>query len=266
MLFDHKISLLELHHSDEVSAKFGCMESTPSTSSSFRQTYSDRDRIEEDRFEDDRRRRIGMAVALVPIGIAMALVVQYINIVVAIDDADWQYVLHRPNFSHILKLSPAPIIGGGVAMLIAGLIATSVAGREGRFLPYFMTAILYALFMPLLVSILLPANLFLLEITGLSFSERTAGEAFSSWIWSTPFFVLTYTMTGMKQAFWAGIGSVLLAVGVFRFMGPNSTRFSLTRTIAVTTVVSAGVLAIVMFGPLGIFEALFDSFRITKTG
>jgi len=242
------------------------MQSIPSTESSFRQSYVDRDRIEDDRFEDDRRRKLGMAIALVPFGIAMALIVQYINIVVALDDADWQYVLHRPNFSHILKLSPAPIIGGGAAMLLAALISTSVAGREGRFLPYFMTAIFYALFMPLMVSLLLPANLFVLEITGLTFSEQTAGEAFSSWIWSTPFFVLTYTMTSMKQAFWAGIGSVLLGAGVFRFMGPNGDTFSLSRTVGVTSVVSIVALLVVMFGPLGIFEILFDSFRITKTG
>ncbi|MDP7484965.1 MAG: hypothetical protein QF476_02775 [Dehalococcoidia bacterium] len=251
---------------DEVSANVDWMESTPPSPTSFRQSYVDRDRVENDRFEDDRQRRIGMAIALVPFGIAMAFIVQYINIVVAIDDADWQYVLHRPNFSHILKLSPAPFIGGGLAMLFAGLIATSVAGREGRFLPYFMTAIFYAIFMPLLVSLLLPANLFILEILGLTFSERTAGEAFSSWIWSTPFFVLTYTMTGMKQAFWAGIGSMLMAIGVFRFMGPNSPQFSLSRMTLATTAIGAAVVVVVMFGPLGIFEVLFNSFRITKTG
>ena len=260
------------HESDSylarVSAIVDEMESTPATdpSSSFRQSYVERDRIEEDRFEEDRRRRMGMAIAIIPFGIAMALIVQYINIVVAIDDADWRYVLQRPNFSHILKLSLAPIIGGGVSMFIAGLIATSVAGREGRILPYFMTAIIFAITMPLLVSTLLPANLFLLEITGLTFSESSAGEAFSSWIWSTPFFVLTYAMTGMKQAIWGGAASVLLAAGVFKFNGPNSDSFSLIRSLVITSAVSLVVVWVVMFGPLGIFEMLFDSFRITKTG
>ncbi|MBT4943861.1 MAG: hypothetical protein HON31_07635 [Chloroflexi bacterium] len=242
------------------------MESNAIKGSSFRQSYVERDRIEESRFEEDRRRRMGMAIVIVPFGIAMALIVQYINIVVAIDDADWQYVLQRPNFSHILKLSPAPIIGGGVSMFIAGLIATSVAGREGRILPYLMTAIIFAITMPILVSTLLPANLFLLEITGLTFSDNTPGEAFSSWIWSTPFFVLTYAMTGMKQAIWAGVASVLLAAGVFKFNGPNSDSFSLIRSLLITSLVSLAVLFGVMFGPIGIFEVLFDSFRITKTG
>ncbi|MBN4064860.1 hypothetical protein JYU04_03900 [Dehalococcoides mccartyi] len=236
------------------------------SNTSFRQGYVERDQIEEDRFEDDRRRRIGLAIALVPFGIAMALIVQYINIVVALDDADWRYVLERPNLSHILKLSPAPIIGGGLAMLLSGLIATAVAGREGRILPYVMGAFGYAITMPLFVSLLLPVNLFALEMTGLTFSDRTAGEAFSSWIWSTPFFVLTYTMTGMKAALWAGVGSMLLAIGVFRVMGPNSLKFSVLRTTGMTVIVSAVVLMIVMFGPFGIFEFLFESFQITNTG
>ena len=233
--------------------------------SSFRQSYQERDRIEKDRFEDDRRRRIGMVIAFIPLGIAMALIVQYINIVVAIDDADWQYVLHRPNFVHILKLSPAPFLGGGVAIFFAGFIATSVAGREGWFLPYFMTAIFYSLFMPLIVSLLLPANLFLLEVTGLTFSARSAGEAFADWIWSTPFFVLTYTMTSLKQAFWAGTGAMLFAIAVFRFTGPNSLTFSLIRTTLATGSVAVFTLVVLMFGPLAIFEILFNSFRITTT-
>ncbi|GIT19454.1 MAG: hypothetical protein CM1200mP39_22600 [Dehalococcoidia bacterium] len=63
------------------------MQAHPPTGTSFRQSYFERDRIEEDRFEDDRRRRRGMAFALVPLGIAMALIVHYTNIVVTIDGA-----------------------------------------------------------------------------------------------------------------------------------------------------------------------------------
>ncbi|HIK88196.1 MAG TPA: hypothetical protein EYG09_00865 [Dehalococcoidia bacterium] len=239
------------------------MQSNPSTSgaSSFRRGYIERDQIEEDRFEDDRRRRFGMAVALIPFGIAMALIVQYVNIIVAIDDADWQYVLHRPNFSHILKLSPAPILGGGAAMFGAGLVATAVAGREGRFLPLFMTAVIYAGLLPFFVGLLLPANLFLLDVTGLAFSQNTVGEAFSSWVWSTPFFVLTYAMTGMKHGFWAGVSAMFMATVVFRYMGPNSDRFRLGQTTAVTAIVSTTAVAVIMFGPLGIFKLLFDWFR-----
>jgi len=73
-------------------------------------------------------------------------------------------------------------------------------------------------------------------------------------------------MTGMKQAIWAGVASVLLAAGVFKFNGPNSDSFSLIRSLLITSLVSLAVLFGVMFGPIGIFEVLFDSFRITKTG
>ncbi|MDP7089446.1 MAG: hypothetical protein QGG20_06860, partial [Dehalococcoidia bacterium] len=65
-----------------MSDTIGDMQANLPTSTSFRQSYFERDRIEADRFEDDRRRRSGMAVALVPLGIAMALIVHYTNIVV----------------------------------------------------------------------------------------------------------------------------------------------------------------------------------------
>ncbi|HCI85271.1 MAG TPA: hypothetical protein DHV68_00350, partial [Dehalococcoidia bacterium] len=60
-------------------------------------------------------------------------------------------------------------------------------------------------------------------------------------------------MTGIKQAFWAGIGAMIVAVGVFRIMGSNSMTFSLARTTALTAGFGALIVVIVMFGPLGIF-------------
>lgn len=239
------------------------MQGNPSTISSFRQGYAERDRIEFDRFEEDRRRRRGMVIALVPLGIAMALIVNYTYIIVAIDNADWRYVLERPNFMHILKLSLAPVIGGGFAMLFAGSIATTVFGREGRFLPLMMTAVLYSIFLPLLVGLLLPVNLLFLDVTGLSLSGLSTGDAVSNWIFGTPFFVATYTLTGIKSALWAGIGAVLLAAAVFRYMGPNRATFSVGRTTAVTLAVAAAATGVIMFGPLTIFEVLFDNFRAT---
>lgn len=204
-----------------------------------------------------------MAIALVPLGIAMALIVQYTNIVVAIDDADWQYILHRPNFVNIMKLSLAPFIGGGIAMLFAALLATAIAGREGRIWPLALTAMLYSIIMPVLVGLLLPANLFLLDVTGLSVIEVSVGDAVSLWVFGTPFFVVTYTLTGIKQALWAGTGAVLLAAAVFRYVGPNRTVFSVGWTTAATLVVATAAAVLVMFGPLAIFEVLFDQFRAT---
>lgn len=238
-----------------------CMESMQSDTSSFRQSYSERDQIEEDRFEDDRRRRRGMAISLVPLGIAMALVMHYTNIVVAIDDADWQFVLHRPALVNVIKLSFAPIIGGGVAMLVAGLISTAIAGREGRYLPLTLTVFMYMIFMPLSVGLMLPANLFLLDVFGLSVVDVSVGEAISSWIWGTPFFVLTYAMTGMKQAFWAGAGAVVIGSVVFQFLGPNSSTFSVKKTLGATSAAALVVVFLVVFGPIGIFEMLFNQFR-----
>ncbi|GIT19453.1 MAG: hypothetical protein CM1200mP39_22590 [Dehalococcoidia bacterium] len=45
-------------------------------------------------------------------------------------------------------------------MLVAGIIATAIAGREGRYLPLVLTVVLYTLFLPIIVGLLLPANLF----------------------------------------------------------------------------------------------------------
>ena len=247
-------------------ANIGLMEGLRSKNrmaSSLRQSYEERDQIEQERFQEDERRKRGMAIALVPLGISMAMIMHYTNIVVVIDDSDWQYVLHRPNFTNILRLSIAPFIGGGVAMLAAAMVATSVAGREGWFLPHALMVACYSLFMPLLVGVLLPANLFLLNIAGLSAVDVSIREALSAWIWGTPFFVLEYTLTGIKQAFWAGMTAALVCTFIFRYIGPNCDSFSIGKTTAVTTLVAVLAAVVMMFGPLPIFELLFNQFRIT---
>ena len=116
--------------------------------------------------------------------------------------------------------------------------------------------------MPLLVGVLLPANLFLLDVTGLSVIELSVGDALSAWIFGTPFFVLTYTMTGIKQGIWAGFGGVLIAAGVFRYLGPNREVFSVGRTTIGTFLAATIIAAVFMFGPLGIFEVLFNEFQV----
>jgi F0F1-type ATP synthase membrane subunit a len=146
-------------------------------------------------------------------------------------------------------------------MLVAGLIATAMAGREGRYLPLILTVFLYMVFMPVSVGLMLPVNLFLLDVTGLSLVDVSIGEAISSWIWGTPFFVLTYAMTGMKQAFWAGAGAVAIGSVIFQFLGPNSQNFNVNKTLAVTSIAGLFIVGIIMFGPLGIFEMLFKQFR-----
>ena len=115
--------------------------------------------------------------------------------------------------------------------------------------------------MPVLLGLLLPANLFVLDVLGLSVIDISVSDAVSLWVFGTPFFVMTYTLTGIKQALWAGIGASLLATGVFRYIGPNRTRFSVGWTTAATLIVGTAVAGIVIFGPIGIFELLFNNFR-----
>ena len=54
----------------------------------------------------------------------------------------------------------------------------------------------------------------------------------------------------------------MLAAAVFRFIGPNHAAFSVRRTTAVTTGIGLLTVLFIMFGPIGVFELLFNEFRI----
>ena len=68
---------------------------------------------------------------------------------------------------------------------------------------------------------------------------------------------------GIKQAFWAAMTAALVCTFIFRYIGPNCDSFSIGKTTTVTTFVAVLVAAVMMFGPLPIFELLFNQFRIT---
>ena len=61
----------------------------------------------------------------------------------------------------------------------------------------------------------------------------------------------------------AGIGAGVLGAGVFRYVGPNRAVFSVGRTTIATLAVAVVAAAIVMFGPLGVFELIYNNFRVT---
>jgi len=231
--------------------------------SEFLQNFANRDLVEAERFRDDAIRRRYITIMLVPLGTVAAFVTSYVNIPIAIDAANWLYVLEKPDLVSFLKISPSALGGGVFATLISAKISLSLMGRSpiGRTLVIF--SFLYGFLVPLLVSILIPINLFILQITGTSriIDDTPVLHSLTEMFLSTPLFVLVYVLTGWKQALLTGGSIALIAWLLFRVMSPDKKKLQIFSGIGISWIVGIGLGFAVIIGPIGLLEFLFNLFQ-----
>ena len=231
--------------------------------SEFLQNFANRDLIEAERFRDDAIRRRYIMIMLVPLGTVAAFVISYVNIPIAIDSANWLYVLEKPDLVSFLKISPSALVGGVFATLLSAKISLSLMGRSpiGRTLVIF--SFLYGFLVPLLVSILIPINLFSLQITGTSkiIDDTPILQSVTETFLSTPLFVLVYVLTGWKQALLTGITIALIAWVLFKVMSPDKKKLQVFSGIGISWIVGIGFGFAVIIGPIGLLEFLFNLFQ-----
>ena len=122
---------------------------------------------------------------------------------------------------------------------------------------------LYGILVPLLVSILIPTNLFILQITGTSriIDDTTILKSLAEMFMSTPLFVLVYVLTGWKQALLTGITIALIAWVLFRVMSPDKKKLQVFSGIGISWIVGIGFGFAVIIGPIGLLEFLFNLFQ-----
>ena len=122
---------------------------------------------------------------------------------------------------------------------------------------------LYGFLVPLLVSILIPTNLFILQITGTSriIDDTPILQSLAEMFLSTPLFVLVYVLTGWKQALLTGITIALIAWVLFRVMSPDKKKLQVFSGIGISWIVGIGFGFAVIIGPIGLLEFLFNLFQ-----
>jgi uncharacterized membrane-anchored protein YitT (DUF2179 family) len=126
-----------------------------------------------------------------------------------------------------------------------------------------MFSFLYGILVPLLVSILIPTNLFFLQITGTSriIDDTPILQSLTEMFLSTPLFVLVYVLTGWKQALLTGITIALIAWVLFRVMSPDKKKLQVFSGIGISWIVGIGFGFAVIIGPIGLLEFLFNLFQ-----
>ncbi|MCH8102105.1 MAG: hypothetical protein IIB28_02970, partial [Chloroflexi bacterium] len=138
------------------------------TASSLRFSREERERLQAIRFGESARRARVLLFALLPIGIALAMILQYLEILKLLDGADWRYQVDRAPMDVYLRIVAPAVVAGAVATAAATLLFTKEAEALGTPWRLFLIGVGYGVLLPVLIGVLMPLTLFVWSVSGLS--------------------------------------------------------------------------------------------------
>jgi hypothetical protein len=216
--------------------------------------------IEDARAEINRRERVTM-LGLLPLAAAFALIIPYMEIVITLQEADYYYILERPDMDTYLRLAGAALFAGPIAI---GLIFP-IFRQLDDFLPTYgrmlVVALAYGIIMPFLTGMFTPFNLFVTGVTGISnvTNQGSLGEMFSDWIFSTPMFTFLFWIDWLGPSIFFGLIACSLFWLVVRFAGPVEDAARARFIYLGSSAVAIAVLFLLIVWPFGLFDYMFET-------
>ena len=232
------------------------------TTSRLRLDRQERERLSAIRFDESARRARVMLIALLPVGIALAMILQYLEILRLLDDADWRYQLDRAPMDVYLRIVAPAIIAGAMATAGATLLFTKQAEALGAPWRMLFIGLAYGVLVPVLIGLLMPLTLFILSVTGQTrvTDQGPIEHQVAELVFSTPRSSYLGWLFGINDGLKAGL--LLAAIGwlVLNVAGPISNGRRSTRIIVSAYVIAPVLVVLVMVGPFIILEVFYDRF------
>jgi hypothetical protein len=220
-------------------------------------------RLAEDaRFKEATRRSRIFIITLLPLGTALAAIFQYLALIDLLDSADYRYQLTRPGMDVYLRLVFPAIIGGFLATAIVAGAFTFLADAAESAWRLLTIGFFYGMLMPPLLGLLMPINLFVLEITDLTrvTNQGSLEDQIGDLIFGIPGSVYLSWILDTGSGIIAGLAMAILAFAIFHLVGPIS-KPGRGPAIALAGL-GTGVLTLflVIAGPFPILEFLFEQY------
>lgn len=229
----------------------------------FLERYERQRLLEEERFEEDARRARVLAYSLLPIGTALAVIIQYLDILVVLERAvGYDYVLKRPPIDVYFRLLGPSLLAGLLGTAIVTFAFTRIVEVTGALRHLLTIGLLYGALMPAIKGVLMPLNFFVLNIAGLSnvTGQGSLQEQLGEVLFGTHISAFLVFFFGIKESILAGLVLAALAWLLFRLAGPL-TNVHRTWSIYTSSVTLAlAIVFLVLAGPFPILEFLFDHY------
>ncbi len=241
----------------------------------FEKSLDEQFALEQERRDADARFNRRFLWIMLPLGAALAVVSYYLDISTRIAvpvmvelqdglqyyDPTPDYDVFRLSVPAFTRLLPSALIAGTVGIWIA-VYATTYNGRKFMVGTYFLTGFVYTLIFTAIMGFLIPLNVWILNKFGLSITdlEIPFSDEITSFGPEAGVFPLAYLISGMERGIWAGAAVIILSMVAARLSGGLTSFSGKVRPATLSLVMSLIVVMMLLFGPLGIHQFLFDQF------
>ena len=228
----------------------------------FAEPYEQQRLNEDARFTESTRQTRVMLLALLPIGAALATMLQFMDISATLDDADYYYVLDRPPLDVYARLFVPSLLAGLIATGGVVWLFTFVSESGSALWRMIVIGLMYGVLMPVLSGLLMPLNLFVLSVSGLSrvSNQGTLTDQLGDWVFDTPAHAYLGWLLGVPHAIVAGLIMAGLGWLVMRAAGPIGNPARALPISLLGLGVAAVIVGLMMVGPFGFFEYWFNQY------
>ncbi len=221
-------------------------------------------RVESARDEVTRQQRVTF-FALLPltIAIAIALIIPYMQIVLTLQDADYYYILDRPDWPTYLRLAGPALFAGPIAAGIVVIVWSQLDDLLPTFGRMVVFGAAFGAIMPFLMGLLTPLNLFIIGVTGVSnvSGQGSVQQMIGDWVFSTPMFTFLFWADWLGPGIMLGALTGVLFWLIVRVAGPISDAKKWPQLIGSSLLAGAVILMLVTVWPFGLFSYMFETLQ-----
>ena len=201
-------------------------------------------------------------LSVAPIGAAMALAVLYVTVPATFAERYVYSEIARPPLGEFIRAAVfVPVVGAmlGSALTYAATDLLGVPRSPARLLfTFLLVGVFFGLFVPLATALVLPINLFLVELTTDFNSGEELVDDLLAAVFGTPGLLFIYWAQGLYTGVLSGfVVAVVTFSSVVASVRGADTTLNL-RPAALSLVIGSALLALLMAGPFSLYEGLIS--------
>ena len=190
----------------------------------------------------------------------MALAVLYVTVPATFAERFVYSEIARPPLGEFMRAAVVvPIVGAmlGSAVTYAGTDLLGVPRSPARLLfTFLLVGVIFGLFVPLATALVLPVNLFLVEVaTNFNAGDELVDDLLAA-VFGTPGLLFIYWAQGLYTGVVSGLVVTLVSFATVVGVRPGRDSTIDLRPTAISLVVASVLLALLVAGPFSLYEGL----------
>ena len=217
-------------------------------------------RQESERRAEERRYRLTLTLSVAPVCAAMALAVLYVTVPATFAERYVYSEIARPPLGEFMRAAVVvPIAGAllGSAVTYAATDLLGVPRSPARILfTFLLVGVFFGLFVPLATALVLPINLFLVEVaTNFKSGDELVDDLLAA-AFGTPGLLFIYWAQGLYTGVVSGLVVTLVAFATVVGVRPGQNPAIDLRPAVISLVIASVLLALLLAGPFSLYEGL----------